>query len=458
MAAFNPSILMQKSCQVFAGLLVALSVISCSDNDPANSASEWSSPQILASGNVSVPSVAVGAEGKLYAAWSDYDSSAPFSVAQFLPGTGWQTAEPIGELISDALEFEYKIAANAAGDIVNVWVRYDAEAGVSTVLSNRYVPGSGWQGAVSLDAENSATSPTVVIDEEGNAVVAWRTPFALVTSHGARDGTFSSPVAHSSGVQEFKLAMDSTGAAVIVYSHTKGANILVTSSARSTSFGNWSDAEDISIARFASNIACSPPCPLGNLELDVATNRTGDIAVTWEAFDEDVHVRSVWVNTFHQEGGWGLPEVVAEVNFWSFHSPVIMIDDESNLTVLWRDTEPYLDAALDLWMRRYSPLSGWQPSTKQEQFTDALVYSESPITPNGSGGFFMSWFDRGAHVAEWNPSTGWSDIYNLNRTSENTYAESQVVVDEDGKATLIWFERDSNENDSTFTIRASQRQ
>lgn len=455
-----------KTCHVLVILLVNLAIIGCSDDRSSklsdNMSNKWSSPEILANGNVNQPSIAAGADGELYAAWSDADSGAPFVVAQFMPGSGWQTPESIGELISDKPEFEYKIAANDSGDIINVWVQYDGEAGISTVLSKRYIPGSGWQGTVPLDTGNSATSPTVVLDNNGNAVVAWKrlsSPYSLMTSHSGIDESFTTPVNHANGVREFQLVLDSTGAAVVIFSKKTEDSILVTSATRSALFGIWTDVEDIGFARPDNGFFCSPiPCLLGDWNLNVGTNGEGEIAATWEAFDPDTSTIHVWVNTYHQTTGWGLPESIAEAEQFSTLAtiPKIMIDDEANLVLLWRSVQPFDGAPLELWMRRYSSITGWQSSTKEELFTNKLNYSDSPITPTLSGGFFMTWFKQGAYVTEWSPLTGWSDIQALSHTEENVYSTSQIVVDKDGVATLIWYERNSNEDDSPFTIRVSQ--
>ena len=140
----------------------------------------WEPVQVIDAGaGVALePDVAMDASGRGVAVWRQFDETS-YSVfaSRFVPGTGWEGAVPI-----DAGTHESsmpQIAMNPTGTAVALWRQRDASTW--RVYANRYLPGSGWGSAALIDPNaGEAISPQVAVDVRGRAVAAWQ----------QRDGSF----------------------------------------------------------------------------------------------------------------------------------------------------------------------------------------------------------------------------------------------------------------------------
>jgi flagellin-like hook-associated protein FlgL len=106
-------------------------------------------------------------------------------------GEGWGTAQAIED---DDSGYAYRpiVGMDGQGNAIVVWSQ--SIGSVYHVLSNRYVPGTGWGTFQFVEAEGieHTSSPQIAVDGSGNAVVVWMQG-SLLGSYDAWANTYSAP-------------------------------------------------------------------------------------------------------------------------------------------------------------------------------------------------------------------------------------------------------------------------
>lgn len=124
-------------------------------------------------GNVEQHSLAMDAAGNAIATWSQRDVGGVHLdvwAARYVPGSGW-LAPVLLETENVGPKTESRVAMNAAGDAIAVWVQYNVADAVVGVRSNRFSGGS-W-GTAETITTSSVLSPDVALDAAGNAITVW---------------------------------------------------------------------------------------------------------------------------------------------------------------------------------------------------------------------------------------------------------------------------------------------
>ncbi|MGE0815010.1 MAG: hypothetical protein AB7O28_04290 [Vicinamibacterales bacterium] len=177
---------------------------------------QWAPVVLVPDSFVQSMAVAVNANGRSVVCWSTYGAPSGVNCQRYAPATGWAQAETISSSI-----FLEDVAIDAAGNVLVLWQsgttlqarRFDAMAvswgaviDLATGLSSngpvgaklamndngeavatwstaytldaaRYLPGSGWTAAVTLNAFGSNTGARPAIDPSGRITVAWLNTF-----------------------------------------------------------------------------------------------------------------------------------------------------------------------------------------------------------------------------------------------------------------------------------------
>lgn len=124
------------------------------------------------SGDVQSPRVAIDTDGNALAVWYQSDGSVLDVMSnRYVPGSGWGTAAAISALNQNG--YDPKIAMTPDGDALAVWYQYDGTR--YNVWANRYDHTAGWGSAELLETEETVSSDTasVVVDTNGNGVAVW---------------------------------------------------------------------------------------------------------------------------------------------------------------------------------------------------------------------------------------------------------------------------------------------
>jgi hypothetical protein len=136
----------------------------------------WSAPLLLEvePGAVSAPTLAAGASGEAWAAWTQRDGTGQLRVrASHAPaGAGWSSAEGVAGPVAEAT---VAVALSQDGSAVIVFRRpQSADSNSLSAWATRFVPGAGWSTASELGPSlGRAEDVSVAMDRWGRALVAW---------------------------------------------------------------------------------------------------------------------------------------------------------------------------------------------------------------------------------------------------------------------------------------------
>ncbi|MBE3041859.1 PKD domain-containing protein, partial [Candidatus Bathyarchaeota archaeon] len=131
----------------------------------------WSSPVSIDTGmnlqTYSGPAVDSNSKGEAIAAWSE-DNGTQWGVwaNRFVPGSGWQGAE----FVSSASPYTYTpcVGMDENGNATVAWISG------GSILSRRYVSNSGWQGlTIVSNSQNNPSGLTMAVEGSGKAVMGW---------------------------------------------------------------------------------------------------------------------------------------------------------------------------------------------------------------------------------------------------------------------------------------------
>jgi len=115
------------------------------------------------------PAIAVDQSGNALALWLERGSTNPVWSARYVPGSGWQPAVLVaGGWASAAIVSNPQLAVSASGQALALW---DDTSG--TWSSFQASPGGAWSAATLLDGNASTASDGVVADSAGRFHVLW---------------------------------------------------------------------------------------------------------------------------------------------------------------------------------------------------------------------------------------------------------------------------------------------
>ncbi len=293
----------------------------------AAAAHRWSLASPLSEAGADLTDTAMGSHGDVAVAWErlipggvavQIATRSPFG--SFLPVV---TLSPAG-----AESRSPQVAEDAAGEATAVWF---ASVGGSNFLVEAATVADGIPSTpVTLSAAGqNAVSPTVAVNERGDAIVAWR------RSNGANEivqasfrpagGSFSPPVNLSPEGRNGDLprvAIDAAGDAAVVWDSSDGGSEVVEEATRSAAAGSFAKPVVLS------NEAESAQEPV------VAMSAEGDTAVAW--------IRSNGTNEVVQAvtrpasaSGFGAVAEQLSLPGTEALNPEIAIDGHGDPTVVW---------------------------------------------------------------------------------------------------------------------------
>lgn len=144
---------------------------------------------------------------------------------RYVAGSGWEGAQLLESNTGNAAG--HQIAVDKNGNAIAVWFQNDGTR--NNIFANRYTAGTGWEGAQTLESDSGeANSPKIAIDNNCNAIVVW------TQSDGSYSSIYANRFVYGSGWEGRQLletysynvftapsiVMNSSGTAFVI-SHLK---------------------------------------------------------------------------------------------------------------------------------------------------------------------------------------------------------------------------------------------
>jgi hypothetical protein len=398
--------------------------------------------------SASRPQVGLDSQGDAVAVW--YRSNGTNNIVQSAvrpasSGT-WQAPVDLSEPGQNALFPQ--IAVDPQGTAIAVWQRFD---GANFIVQAAVRPASTgvWQAPVDLSvAGQSASSPQVAVDPQGNAVAAWSrfngtNSIIQAAARPAATGVWQAPsdvsVAGKDAVSP-QVAIDSRGNAVAAWTRFNGTNNIIQSAVRPASSGVWQSPVDLSAAGQDATAAAT------------AVDVRGNAVAVW--------YRSNGTNTIIQaatlpasSGVWESPVDLSATGQNAF-SPQVALDQQGNAVAVWSRS----NGANGIIQAAVRTLGGaWQTPV------DLSVGGQSAAEPQ------VAFDPEGDAVAIWTRSTekgvslyaiqsavrpassgAWQAPVDLSVAGQNAFSP-HVSLDAQGNAAAVW----ERSNGSNYIVQAA---
>jgi hypothetical protein len=269
----------------------------------------------------SFPKVAFDANGNALAVWSIYDGVDDVVQAAFRPAGGSfgsaQTISAAGQNAWDA-----QVAFDGQGNALAIWTRSD---GANARIEAAFRPVGGSFGAADVISESGqgATEPQLAFDGAGNAIAVWLrsdgTKWRVQAATRPAGGSFGPAETLSEAGESAstpQLAVDPQGDALVAWE--LHSSVQVASRPAGGSFGAPERISSID------HNAIGPR---------IAIDRQGNALAVW--WDQDA-TRTVTAVAMRPAGGsFGAPQAISDSGVEQL-SPRVAFDDEGNAAATWR--------------------------------------------------------------------------------------------------------------------------
>jgi hypothetical protein len=292
----------------------------------------WGTPTLIETDNTRdayYPKIALDTSGNAIAVWSHSDGTRLNIWAnRYVVGTGWGTATLIATDNAGPALYP-RVAMDANGNGIAVWLQSDGTH--YNAMANRYVAGTGWGTAALLETDNTgnASYPNIAMDANGNAISVW------AQSDGTHYNVWSNRYVAGTGWGNAALlendnsgdadpglvVMDSNGNAMVAWHQFDGNNYNIWSRRYIAGTG-WG-----AVALIATNTAGDTSIP------SIAMNASGNAVAVWH--QSDGTRTNIWANRFAVGTGWGTASLIETDDTGDAIYPSVVMDASGNAVATW---------------------------------------------------------------------------------------------------------------------------
>lgn len=342
----------------------------------------WGTATLIEQGANSayLPKIAMDAQGNAIAVWLQSDGRFDrIMVNRFTPLAGWTGEVAIDTGTSDAF-FHPQIAMDASGNALVVWPQRDGAT--LSIMANRYDAALGWGVAAPIETgAETATSPQVAMDANGNAIAVWHhrdaTSFSVIANRytaGIGWGNAQAIEASPNNAVNPQVAFDAQGRAMAIWAQFDGTDYSVMAN-RYTPVSGWGTASAIETR---AGQALSPM---------LAINANGDAFAVW--FQADGAIYSIMANRYTPASGWGTAELIESAAIDAF-DPRIAIDKNGNALAVWMQTDGFISSIV---ANRYTAGVGWGVAAVIKAGAGNVLSAQLAMDPQGNA--FAVWGQDG---------------------------------------------------------------
>jgi hypothetical protein len=438
---------MKKREIAYLSFLLCLSfvLITCGGNDGGGGSSSGSfsskvwgtaAPVTNLDGS-QVPQIAMDSSGNAVVVWYQ-QGQADVHAMRYVAGTGWGTSTPI-ETNSGNQPFP-QIAMDSNGNTMAVW-RYFT--GTFFEIWARYMQGGAWGPATRLEQHgvpyggdtSGYSSPQVAMDSSGNAMVVWvyqentwdhifarryvagqgwGQSWLIETYGGTPHGNASKP----------KIAMDSSGNAMVVWSHYHNNRSNVWARRYVAGQDYWTAAEQIT-----SSDADYP---------QVAMDASGNAIAVWFQVFEIYAKRNV------PGTGWSTATRIDTAG-GAFY-PQVAMDGSGNAIAVWHEEVWGNPDQKNIWANRYAAGTGWGTAVALMRTSTGALNPQIAMDPSGNAMVVWTHDDGNQEyirACRYVAGSGWGAVEPLDTGA--VFAETpQIAMDSSGNAIAVWSKYDGS--------------
>lgn len=339
----------------------------------------------------------------------------------------WGHAAPIADLFGTGAS--PSVGVDESGDAVAVWSQSDGGTTPFSIRASEYKRVTGtWSPPHLLEIDaGEASMPMVVVDPLGDAIAVWRQVDGTFRSlYGARyvkgTGWSARTILESSNagdVVDLDVACTSAGVVFVVFTQFDGTRYNAWAK-RFVPLAGWSLEQTIELVTDSVS---------GTVR--VSASADGTAVAVWDASDG---VRAnVWANRYVPGGGWGTAEMIEGDSSDSYGAEV-GLDASGNATVVWTSSTG------DVWANRRT--SAWGAAAVIEQSALPGNYPRIAVAPNGVAIASWTMLDSAYYpwFAEFDPLGGWQPAGEL--VSVGTNPTTEVLIDKIGRPVVFWHSQD----------------
>lgn len=398
----------------------------------------WQTAMLIESGDAgeaTLPQLAVNAQGDAIAVWQQSDGvSIDIYANRYTAAAGWGAAARI-ETDNAGVAQNAQVAIDSSGNAIAVWQQRNLN-GRDDIWANRYTAGSGWGTASLIEAGAfDAGNPQLGIDASGNVIAVWW------QSDGSRNNLVSNRYVPATGwgtaelietensgdVSAPQIAIDASGNAVAVWARSSigSYNVWANRYAAGTGWGN--------AAAIDSDQSNAPnPAP------HVAIDASGNAIAVWHRPDGSWD--SIWSNRFSAGVGWGTAVLVETDNSNSARDARVAFDGSGNAIAVWTQS---FGGVANVMVNHYTAATGWGSAVLIET-DDAGAAFEPRLVIDGSGNATAVWSQRNVAGFTFNiwanrfsAGTGWGSAMMIDNDA-NPARVPQLGVDAGGNLVAVW--------------------
>lgn len=406
----------------------------------------WANLTGATSATYTTPATVTGDSGKRYRAVATNGSGSATTAAALLTvsaavtGPQWGTASTLQNINHTG---QLKIAAGANGEFVVVWIETGSPW---TLRSQRYLPGSGWAAATSIDT--TGATPTGEFDVGMNpngttATVVWTNGATAWATQSDSDGQWSPTQAlpaggNYNGAFYPRVTMDATGSATAAWVQTNNPSpgvFLYTVVA--TVFPGPSNPV------WSAPVVISSPTdsPFGPLMMK--GNANGDVVAAWvgnNAYASGSRYQETLANVYHPATGWDGPTALTDASTATLgYLTDVAINANGVAAVAYNFTATAAGSVQRAQIARNSA-GVWSAPTDPAAVSAGTLTGYARIALDNTGLLTAIWVQAG------NPNQAWAAREtvpgNWGSATQFTAAGEPlgVVADANGNALAVWDE------------------
>jgi hypothetical protein len=401
----------------------------------------WSQPLswLAAGGLACIISACGGGGGGSTTATANPDSNTPTEnaapdttppqVTSYSPSTATSVSRhsEISATFNEALQAGSVTGANfqvtRSGVSVPGALSYEASSNKAT-----FVP----EDPLDVLASFRATVTTGVKDAAGNGLVADQS-WNFKTQDGTwRIAELFDPITAKS--LKPAVAIHADGHAVAVWSTETSAGAYAIRASVHSSATGWGTVQTISAAG-----AFDAHYP------KIKFDSQGNGLVVWTQTGGGGTGYSIWSARLLKNGGWQAPVMVDDL-LLNIQEVALAMDGNGNAFVAWsKNVGPGLTGNADIWAARFTPVGGWQTSSRLGNNTNTSGFGDAQqpqVAFDGNGNAYALWMQSSGAAPIWfakyQASGGWQTAVSIGAASiGSTYAPA-LAVSSTGQALALW--------------------